>query len=253
MCRCHISGPPTPSWRLPAAVTTPPVEVRILVLGDEPATRDGLVRGLAEKGWRVEAAPTGPAGLEVVRRGRPDLILLDVPETGGEELELLVRARRHTPTPIVVLVERADSVALLFAMAFGAADYVSKPTSAEAVAARIHPLLPLDGLATPPVRDRLVFPGLTVDRASREVFVRGALVETTAREFDLLALLAASPRRVFSRAELLELVWGSSMRWQRPTTVTEHVRRLRAKIEADPRRPRWVVTVRGVGYRFEPG
>jgi len=97
-----------------------------------------------------------------------------------------------------------------------------------------------------------VFDSLRIDINARQVTVDGRLVETTAKEFDLLVFLSGSPRQVFSREQLLGQVWSSSSDWQDPATVTEHVRRVRAKIEPDPDRPRWIVTVRGVGYRFEP-
>jgi DNA-binding response OmpR family regulator len=105
-------------------------------------------------------------------------------------------------------------------------------------------------VAPAPAR-RLAFDGLVVDLQTREVTVGGQLVEMTAKEFDLLAFLAGSPRQVFSREQLLQQVWVSSSNWQSDATITEHVRRLRKKIEDDPDRPRWIVTVRGVGYRFE--
>jgi two-component system phosphate regulon response regulator PhoB len=104
--------------------------------------------------------------------------------------------------------------------------------------------------AVPPARLR--YGALEIRLAAHEVLLHGDLVELTAKEFELLAFLASSPRRVFSREELLQAVWGSTSQWQDPATVTEHVRRLRRKVEADPERPRWLATVRGVGYRFDP-
>jgi DNA-binding response OmpR family regulator len=134
----------------------------------------------------------------------------------------------------------------------GADDYIVKPFSGAELVARIYALIRRNNRSEapePPKRFR--YGKLTLDVGAREVALDGVVVDTTAKEFDLLALLAASPRRVFSREQLLEQVWGSSTRWQDPSTVTEHVRRLRLKIEADPSRPRYLQTVRGVGYRFE--
>jgi two-component system phosphate regulon response regulator PhoB len=132
----------------------------------------------------------------------------------------------------------------------GADDYVIKPFSPAELSARIASVLrrvrPSDA------QTRLDFDGLQIDRASREVTVRGQVVDVPAREYEVLAFLASSPRQAFSREQLLEQVWGSSGNRQGAATVTEHVRRLRRRIEEDPEHPRWLKTVRGVGYRFDP-
>ena len=120
------------------------------------------------------------------------------------------------------------------------------PQSGEA-----QPLTIVEWLAAP--ASRLEFDGLTIDLTTREVMVKGQPIATTAKEFDLLAFLASSPRQVFSREQLLEHVWQSSSAWQSADTVTEHIRRLRKRIEDDPEHPRWIATVWSVGYRFEPG
>lgn len=219
-------------------------------MGEDSRTRDRLVQALEENDWPAEGATTTDDGLHAARRMRPDVIVLDLVDPPDRGLEFLVRARRQQQTPIVVLVHRQNMVNLLFGLAFGAADFVTKPAEPAEITERVRALLV--GTQEERSDERLVFGGLVIDRSTREVFVEDRLVATTAREFDLLAFLAASPRRVFTRAELLERVWGSSLGWQRPTTVTEHVRRLRTKIERDPHQPRWLVTVRGIGYRFEP-
>jgi two-component system phosphate regulon response regulator PhoB len=134
---------------------------------------------------------------------------------------------------------------------------VVKPFSAAELSARIEAVLRRASVRAaapgppPGPANRLAFDGLVVDLQTREVTVGGRKVEMTAKEFDLLAFLAASPRQVFSREQLLQQVWASSSDWQSDATITEHVRRLRRKIEEDPDHPRWIVTVRGVGYRFE--
>ena len=151
---------------------------------------------------------------------------------------------------MILLTARAEEADRVAGLELGADDYVVKPFSPRELTARVRSVL---RRATPrPVLGRLTFDGLTIDTASREVSVDGIAVDLTAREFDLLAFLASSPRQVFSRGQLLEQVWGSSTEWQDPATVTVHVRRLRQKIDADPQNPRWVTTVWGVGYRFEP-
>lgn len=133
----------------------------------------------------------------------------------------------------------------------GADDYVVKPFSAGELSARIASVLRRRPGGAVQRTSRLDFPGLCIDLDTREVWVDDRLVDVTAREFELLSFLASSPRRVFSREQLLREVWESSSERQDPATVTEHVRRLRRRIEKDPDKPRWIRTVRGAGYRFE--
>jgi DNA-binding response OmpR family regulator len=145
--------------------------------------------------------------------------------------------------------EESDRVA---GLELGADDYVVKPFSPRELAARVNGVLRRAAPKSPPVGDTLEFEGLTIDNRSREVRLHGELVEMTPKEFDVLAHLAASPRQVFSRADLLRDVWQSSPEWQDPATVTVHIRRVRHKIESDPGDPRWLQTAWGVGYRFQP-
>jgi DNA-binding response OmpR family regulator len=166
--------------------------------------------------------------------------------------EVLLRLR-HSPVPalpVIVLSGRAAESDRVLAFELGADDYVVKPFMARELPARIRSLVRRTGTPGPP--PALRFGALEVRLPEREVVLAGVVVETTRREFDLLARLASTPRRVWSKAELLAEVWASSDDWQDPATVTEHVRRLRRKLEVDPDRPRWIVTVRGAGYRFEP-
>ncbi|MCJ7781289.1 MAG: response regulator transcription factor, partial [Acidimicrobiia bacterium] len=131
-------------------------------------------------------------------------------------------------------------------------DYVVKPFSPRELAARVRTILRRTARAEKPISDTTIsYDGLEIDGRSREVRVDGDLVDLTAKEFDLLAFLAGSPRQVFSRGQLLEQVWDSSTDWQDASTVTVHIRRIRRKIERDPNEPRWISTVWGVGYRFE--
>jgi DNA-binding response OmpR family regulator len=139
----------------------------------------------------------------------------------------------------------------------GADDYIVKPFSAAELVARIHSVLRRSrSSAASPAPDQegeaFDFGRLRIDLATREVTIDAKTIAMTAREFDLLAFMVQSPRRVFSREQLLSNVWESSTAWQDPATVTEHIRRIRRKIEDDPDSPRWLVTVRGIGYRFEP-
>jgi DNA-binding response OmpR family regulator len=159
--------------------------------------------------------------------------------------------RRRGELPVIVLTGRRLEQDRVAGLERGADDYVLKPFSARELVARIRTVLRRSdhGVEATDV-DVLTHDGLVIDRTAREVTIDGRKVELTKREFDLLAFLAAHPRRVFSRQELLSEVWGSSEDWQVPATVTEHVRRVRLKLETDPTNPKWIHNVRGVGYRF---
>ena len=151
---------------------------------------------------------------------------------------------------MIMVTARGEESDRVTGLRRGADDYIIKPFSPAELVARIGAVLRRRGAASPSAR--FEFDGLTLDSETREVTVDGRVVPTTTKEFDVLAFLAASPSHVFTRAELLDKVWGSSSEWQDPGTVTEHVRRIRQLIEADPAHPRRIRTVRGVGYSFEP-
>jgi two-component system, OmpR family, phosphate regulon response regulator PhoB len=238
--------------------------LRILVVDDEAMVRGLLNRLLTMEGYEVLEVEDGHAALEQVRTDPPDLILLDLMLPGRDGLDILGDLRRTTDVPVILLTARGEEADRVVGLKLGADDYVVKPFSAAELSARVQSVLrrshPAAAPAPPPEASPpaarggrcLAFDGLQINLDTREVSVKGEAVETTAREFDLLAFLAASPRQVFSRQQLLEHVWDSSPDWQSEATVTEHVRRLRRKIEDDPDQPRWVTTARGVGYRFEP-
>ena len=181
---------------------------------------------------------------------KPDLVVLDVmlPEIDG--FALLGRIRRDGDTPVILLTARTEEPDRVLGLELGADDYVVKPFSPRELAARVRSVL---RRAQPrEASPNLDFEDLQIDGVTREVRLHGEVVPTTPKEFDLLAFMAASPRKVFSRSQLLEEVWDSSSDYQDPSTVTVHVRRLRQKLEADSENPRWLHTVWGVGYRFEP-
>jgi DNA-binding response OmpR family regulator len=224
---------------------------RILVVDDDTSTRTLLRRLLTTEGYTVDEAPDGPAALEQVGAGPPDLVLLDIMMPGQDGLDVLQGLRRTSDVPVILLTAKDDEADRVLGFRFGADDYVVKPFSSAELAARIAAVLRRAGAAPSPAALQLDFDGLRIDLARREVTVRGAIVDLPAREFDVLAFLASSPRQVFSREQLLEQVWPPSAE-RTPGTVTEHIGRLRRRIEEDPERPRWVRTVRGVGYRFEP-
>ncbi|MDH5373147.1 MAG: response regulator transcription factor [Acidimicrobiia bacterium] len=223
---------------------------RVLVVDDEPMVREVVTRYLEHDGFLVTAVEDGRAALKAVKTSAPDLIVLDImlPEIDG--LDVLTQLRLSGDIPIILLTARTSEADRILGLELGADDYVLKPFSPRELTARVRSVLRRS--AREPGGKRLEFEGLEINPATREVKVDGELAELTAREFDLLAFLAGSPRQVFSRAQLLSQVWESSPEWQDPATVTVHVRRVRQKIERDPDNPQRLVTVRGVGYRFEP-
>ncbi len=238
-------------WGVPSpSVDAMQVSSRILLVDDEPRVREVVAHYLIRDGYHVQTAADGASALRYLTDFKPDLVVLDLMLPIVSGLELLKEIRGGGDLPVILLTARAEESDRIAGLELGADDYVVKPFSPRELVARVRSVM---RRTSPKVGIRpLVFDGLEVDPGSREVLVAGESVELTAREFELLAFLAAHPRQVFSRGELLEEVWGSSAEWQDPATVTVHVRRVRQKIEADPRQPRWVATVWGVGYRFEP-
>jgi two-component system, OmpR family, phosphate regulon response regulator PhoB len=234
----------------------------VLVVDDEPMLRNLLSRLLRMEGYEVIEAPDGQVALDMVATHQPDLVLLDVMMPARDGLDVLNDLRKTSDVPVILVSALGEEADRVLGLKMGADDYVVKPFSAAELSARIESVLrraQLRGTAgagagTPPVpsENQMVFDGITIDLGTREVTVHSDKPEMTAKEFDLLVCLARSPRQVFSRDQLLHQVWGSSSDWQSDATVTEHVRRLRRKIEKDPDNPRWITTVRGVGYRFEP-
>jgi two-component system, OmpR family, phosphate regulon response regulator PhoB len=221
----------------------------ILVVDDCSEARDAARRALERANFAVSEANDGDEALAAVAAVRPDLVLLDLAMPGMGGLEVLAQIRRTDDLPVIVLSGRREESERVYALEMGADDYIVKPFLVRELPARIRSVL---RRSRPAPSTALEFGPLEIHLAEREVILQGRRVDTTAREFDLLARLASDPRRVFSRDQLLQEVWGSSPDWQDSATVTEHVRRLRRKIEEDPEKPRWLQTVRGVGYRFEP-
>ena len=235
----------------------------VLVVDDEPMLRNLLSRLLRMEGYDVVEAGNGEEALDVVAARQPDLVLLDVMMPARDGIDVLGDLRKTSEVPVILVSALGGEADRVLGLKAGADDYVVKPFSAAELSARIESVLrrtpsraALAGAAAaagagPASARRLAFDGLVIDLQTREVTVGGETVEMTAKEFDLLAFLAASPRQVFTREQLLRQVWESSSDWQSDATITEHVRRLRRKIEEDPDHPRWIVTLRGVGYRFE--
>jgi two-component system, OmpR family, phosphate regulon response regulator PhoB len=236
---------------------------RILVIDDDPQVGALLRRVLSADGYDVEVLADAPADVADLHRHH-DLVLLDVVLPSEDGRDTLARIRKASPElPVIMLTGAGEETDRIVGLKLGADDYLTKPFSTGELAARIESVLrrttrsapaPADGAAPAAATNagRLDFGDLIIDPATRDVIVNGEPVELTAKEFDLLHFLARSPRQVFSREQLLAQVWSSSSAWQDDATVTEHVRRVRRRIEVDPLDPRWIRTVRGVGYRFEP-
>jgi DNA-binding response OmpR family regulator len=226
---------------------------QVLVVDDEPMLRNLLSRLLRMEGYEVLEAEDGQRAIEIVRANEPDLVLLDVMLPARDGLDVLGDLRRTSNVPVILVSALGEEADRVLGLKMGADDYVVKPFSAAELSARIESVLRRAKLrATGATNNRLAFGELAIDLQTREVALHGEKVDLTAKEFDLLAFLAGAPRQVFSREQLLQQVWGSSSEWQSDATITEHVRRLRRKIEDDPDKPRWIATVRSVGYRFEP-
>lgn len=227
---------------------------RILLVDDEPRVREVVAAYLLRDGYRVQTAADGESALRQLTEFRPDLVVLDLmlPQVSG--FDVLREIRSMGDLPVILLTARAEEVDRVSGLELGADDYVVKPFSPRELVARVRSVMRRSAprASNSHSLERLSFDGLEIDEARRVVSVEGAAVDLTAKEFDLLSFLAARSPQVFSRGHLLEQVWGSSPEWQDPATITVHVRRIRQKVEKDPQNPRWLKTVWGVGYRFEP-
>jgi DNA-binding response OmpR family regulator len=221
----------------------------LLAVGDD-ACRRNVKALLVDGGMDTLEARSGDEALSMIAAESLDAVVLDPVLPGLRGTELLQELRRTSDVPVVVLTDVADLEEKVRAFEVGADDYITRPFIPTELLVRIRAVVRRRATA---VREQIVaYDALQIDCVAREVTLHGRIVDLTCREFDLLRFLASAPRRVFSRDELLRHVWGSCERWQDPATVTEHVRRIRHKIEPNPRRPRWITTVRSVGYRFEP-
>jgi DNA-binding response OmpR family regulator len=222
-------------------------ERTVLVVDDEKTVRDVVGQYLAREGFRVLTAGDGREVADLVERVSPDLVVLDVmlPGIGGLELCRLIRVRWSTP--VILLTARSQETDRIVGLELGADDYVTKPFSPRELVARVRAVLRRAGDEAEP--DVLELGELAIDLAAREVRVRGREVRLAAREFELLAFLARHPRRVFTRDQIMQGVWGYTAAID-TGTLSVHVRRLREKIEDDPRRPQRIETVWNVGYRL---
>jgi DNA-binding response OmpR family regulator len=226
--------------------------MQVLIVEDDLAERRLVIHHLEEQGIKVTAVHTAAAAISKLQHTAFDVVILDLKRCDGWrlDLDLLRTLRAPGSTTHVILLSWAGSEAeRIRAFELGADDYMVKPLFVRELTARVLAVRRRVGVTTV---DNLQFDRFAIDFAARQVTVDGVPVALTVKEFDLLAFMAARPRRTFSRAELLRSVWKSTPAWQHASTVTEHVRRLRSKLEPDSVQPSLLQTVRGVGYRFHP-
>lgn len=227
----------------------------ILVVEDEASIAEVVSLYLKRAGYRVLIAPDGRQAMNMFDRQQPDFVILDLmlPEVDGLSLTRWLRDR--SDIPIIMLTARREEMDRITGLEMGADDYVIKPFSPQELVSRVRAVM--RRLGRDVERDAeenertLSFEDLSVDPRSRVVTVKSSPIELTAKEFDMLYLLARHPKQVFTREQLLERIWGGAQ-YIDPGTVTVHVRRLREKIEDDPSKPIRLLTVWGVGYKFEP-
>ncbi len=224
---------------------------KVLVVDDEPNIREVVSLYLRRDGHAVVSAGDGDEALRLYQQTQPDLVVLDLMLPGLSGLEVCRRLQASRRVPLIMLTAKGEEEDRIVGLGVGADDYVVKPFSPRELAARVEAVLRrVNETQTVYEAEKvLVFDELEIDPNAREVTVRGEPVALTAREFDLLYHLASQPKRVFTRDQLMEAVWGYTFAAE-TSTVTVHMRRLREKIESDPTQPRYLHTVWGVGYRF---
>ncbi|HHV62868.1 MAG TPA: response regulator transcription factor [Firmicutes bacterium] len=227
---------------------------KILVVDDEAVVRKVVEHHLVREGFRVIAAGDGGSVFELVRAHEPDLIILDILLPDLDGIEVCREIRKGNNVPIIFLTSKRDSSDIVLGLGVGGDDYIVKPFNPKELIARVKANLRRSLLQNvvcqpPGQRKVLAYPGLEIDLPSRTVSVGGSPVALTNKEFELLALLAQNPNRVFSYNQLLELVWQFKYNADY-RTVMVHINRLRRKIELDPSKPRYIITVRGIGYKF---
>jgi len=220
----------------------------VLLVEDDPAARQGLELALRRLGYAVRPAGTGEAALEGIGQDAVDVVVLDVMLPGLDGFEVCRRLRRGSDVPVIMLTARGDDFDIVGGLEAGADDYVVKPVEPRVLDARIRAVLRRLARAGSPAETH---GELVIDRGSLTVLLRGREISLTPTELRLLLVLSGSPRQVFSRQQLLDLVWEHDYLGD-SRLVDACVQRLRAKIEADPARPRYIQTVRGFGYRFGP-
>ena len=228
--------------------------VKILVVDDEPSISEVVKLYLVREGFDATVVDDGLAALNLLESDPPDLLILDVMLPGVDGYEITRQVRATGSIPIILLTARRDEIDRILGLELGADDYVVKPFSPRELVSRVKAVLRRTQQApAPPGGEHPVTCGnIHIDPRTRQVTVAGKEIPLTVKEFDLLWMFTSNPNQVFNRDQLLDQVWGVS-EFIDASTVTVHVRRLREKIEQDPSSPQHIITVWGVGYRFETG
>jgi len=227
-------------------------EKHILVIEDEPSLSEVVSLYLKRAGFQVQVANDGKQAMSILEKQIPDFVIMDImlPEVDGLSLTRWLRDRSNVP--IIMVTARREEVDRIAGLEMGADDYVVKPFSPQELVSRVRAVLRRTGRdqSTAESERALSFDSIQIDPRTRVVKVEESEIDLTVKEFDMLYLLACYPKQVFTRDQLLERVWGGA-EYIDPGTVTVHVRRLREKIEGDPSKPKHLLTVWGVGYKFE--
>ena len=229
-------------------------DVQILLVEDEPSVGEVVSLYLRRAGYLVTTVMDGGEALKLLEKQLPTLVILDLMLPGADGWEITRWLRARSDVPIIMLTARSSEIDRIGGLEMGADDYVVKPFSPQELVSRVRAVLRRAAPAAEqdPAAQVLCSGPVQIDPLKHLVTIRGEEKPVTAKEFDLLYLLARHPRHVYTRDQLLEQIWGLSD-YIDPGTVTVHIRRLREKIEADPANPRHLLTVWGVGYKFEPG
>lgn len=222
----------------------------ILVVDDEPTVREVIRRYLERDGYTVREAADGRSALDEIQSNPPDLVVLDLMLPGLDGLAITRQVRQKQATPIIMLTAKGETSDRIYGLDVGADDYLAKPFSPQELMSRIRAVLRRSTETTLPHEPPVEFDQLRIEPDTRLVTVRGQEITLTAKEFDLLWFLARHPRQVFTRSQLLDHVWGYEFVGD-SSTITVNIRRLREKIELDPSEPTHILTVWGVGYKFE--
>lgn len=225
---------------------------KVLVVDDEPQILDVVTKYLARDGFQVAMARDGETALVAFNVNKPDLVVLDLMLPKVDGLEVFRRLRTVSAVPVIMLTAKGEEADRIVGLELGADDYITKPFSPRELSARVKAVLrrAITGAVLETGERVLVRGELRIDPRARSVLVQDDEAELTSKEFDLLWFLAAHPGQVFTRAQLLDHVWGYEF-FGDSSTVTVHIRRLREKIERDPANPHYLSTVWGVGYKFE--
>jgi DNA-binding response OmpR family regulator len=225
---------------------------RLLIVEDDDAMRDMVGYALAEEGMEVEAVADGESALEIFSSSGPfDLVILDVMLPGIDGVTVCKELTSKSDVPVIMLTARDDETSVVVGLEVGADDYVTKPFSHRELVSRVRATLRrrrIDARSSTQ-QERIEFPGLVIDLTRRQVIAQGSQVELTAAQFNIITLLASHPGRIYSRGQLMATVWGTDFSGD-SRAADMQIRNIREKIEPDPKNPRYVLTARGMGYKF---